>query len=451
MAVRLGVPESVAGVPLARRLAWVTLARVLFLVVALGALAFINVKRGFDVGSTSVQIIVAAVAASFALAGVYAAFLRSGRALVALATTQLVLDQATWTVLVYLTGGAASGATSFYGLTCLLGGFLIGLRGSAIAGVTGIAFYALLIVALHTGRLGPPPDQEPAIYAVSAQQLLYYLLINVLVVVVVTLLTSYLVDRLRAASGQLVEAEARAESAERLAVLGRLAAGLAHEIRNPLGSIAGSVQLLRTSQELSEEDKKLCEIIQREASRLNDLVSDMMDVARPRKPELRTVNVSRLAREVVSLASRSGRAVSDVAVVFSGEDDLSVRADAAQLQQLIWNLIRNAVQASNAGGAVRVRVEEQDDKVLLTVEDDGVGIDPQAMDRLFDAFYSTRSHGTGIGLAVVKRIADEHGFVLRVQSERGSGAAFQVQLGPRVPSDAGDSTVVRVGSMPPPP
>jgi two-component system sensor histidine kinase HydH len=451
MAVRLGVPESVAGVPLARRLAWVTGARVLVLVVALGALAFINVKRGFYVGATSVQIIVGAVAAAFALAGLYAAVLRTGRGLVALAMAQLVLDQATWTVVVYLTGGAASGATSFYGLTCLLGGFLIGLRGSAIAGLTGIVFYAVLITALYAGRLAPPPDQEPAIYSVSGEQLLYYLLVNVLVVVVVTLLTSYLTDRLRAASGQLVEAEARAENAERLAVLGRLAAGLAHEIRNPLGSIAGSVQLLRTSHELSEDDKKLCEIIQREAARLNDLVSDMMDVARPRKPELRTVNVSRLAREVVALASRSGRAVSDVTIVFSGEDSLCVRADAAQLQQLIWNLIRNAVQASNAGGAVNVRVEDREGKVQLVVEDDGVGIEPDAVERLFDAFYSTRSHGTGIGLAVVKRIADDHGFTIAVQSERGSGAVFRVVLGPRLTPGGEEGPVAQLGSMPPPP
>src|SRR5260221_11735138 len=137
MAVRLGVPESVAGIPLVRRLAWVIGARVVLLVVALGAVAVVNIERGFDVGSTTVQIVVASVAASFALAGIYAAVLRSGRRLVGLATAQLVLDQATWTVLVYLTGGAASGATSFYGLTCLLGGVLIGLRGSTIAGVTG--------------------------------------------------------------------------------------------------------------------------------------------------------------------------------------------------------------------------------------------------------------------------------------------------------------------------
>jgi signal transduction histidine kinase len=451
MAVRLGIPEAVAGIPLARRLAWVVGARVLFLVVAMSALAFVNVKQGFDVGATTVQIVVGTVAASFALAGIYAAVLRTGKGLVELATAQLVLDQATWTVLVYVTGGATSGATSFYGLTCLLGGFLIGLRGSAIAGVTGIAFYGVLVLALFYGRLAPPPDQPPGIYAVSAEQLASYLLLNVLVVVVVTLLTSYLADRLRAASGRIVEAEARAESAERLAVLGRLAAGLAHEIRNPLGSIAGSAQLLRSSQVLSDEDKKLCEIIQREAARLNDLVSDMMDVAKARKPELRIVDAARLAREVVALASRSGRAVSDVHILFSGEESLCVRADASQLRQLIWNLVRNAVQASTAGGSVGVRVEEVVGAGFLVVEDDGVGIDPDAKERLFDAFFSTRTHGTGIGLAVVKRIADEHGFSIDVASERDRGARFRVALGPRLPPDGTEVNLPpHLHSVPPP-
>lgn len=452
MAVRLGVPESVAGMPLVRRLAWVTGVRIALLSVALGAVAVVNIKRGFDVGSTTVQIVVATVAAAFALTGVYAAVLRTGRRLEALATAQLVLDQATWTVLVYLTGGAASGATSFYGLTCLLGAFLIGLRGSTIAGLTGMACYALVTTALFFGRLAPPGDQAPEVYAVTGEELAYYLLVNVLVLVVVTLLTSYLADRLRTAGGRIVEAEARAESAERLAVLGRLAAGLAHEIRNPLGSIAGSVQLIRTSPSLSAEDRKLCEIIQREAARLNELVTDMMDVARPRRPEPAVVNASRLALEVVELASKSGRAVSDVTVTYTGDEGIAVRADAAQLRQLIWNLVRNAVQASTVGGTVRVSVKSELAAVVLRVEDDGVGIEPEAKERLFDAFFTTRSHGTGIGLAVVKRIADDHGFAIDVESERGRGAVFRVRLGPRQVVDGELPHVpLSFSSVPPPP
>jgi signal transduction histidine kinase len=451
MAVRLGVPENTAGQTLERRLAWVTAARVAFLTLCLGAFAAINVRKGFTVGETSGQIVVATLAGAFALAALYAGVLRRGRRLVELATAQLLLDQVTWTILVYLTGGAASGATSLYGLTCLLGAFLIGLRGSIIAGVSGIALYVSVGTLLYSGHIAPPDDQPISLYAIRGQEFSYHVLVNVLVLVIVTMLTSYLADRLGRAAGRLVEAEERAERAERLAVLGRLATALAHEIRNPLGSIAGSAQLLRTSRALSEEDRHLCEIIQRETARLNDLVTDMMDVARPRKPELVTVNATRTAREVVDLASKSGRGT-DVHVVFDGEEVLAVKADPAQLRQLVWNLVRNAVQASNAGGEVRVGVQLRDGNVVLSVQDGGIGIEPEARERLFDAFFTTRSHGTGIGLAVVKRIADEHGFAIEVDSERGAGATFRVTMGPRYPL-SGESPALPAhrSSVPPPP
>jgi len=451
MPVRLGVPEGVAGLTLARRLAWVIGARVAILLLSLGAIAAINVDKGFDVGATTVQIVVATLAGAFALAAVYAAILRRGRHLVGLAEAQLVLDQVTWTILVYVTGGAASGATSFYGLTCLLGAFLIGLRGSAIAGLSGIGLYVAVATLLYSGYLPPPVDQPVEAYAIPGELLSYHILVNVLVLVVVMMLTSYLADRLRRASGRLVEAEARAESAERLAALGRLSAALAHEIRNPLGSIAGSAQLLRTSRALGDDDRRLCEIIQRETSRLNDLVTDMIDVARPRKPDLVIVNATRTAREVVDLAAKSGRG-SDVHVAFAGDEALGVEADPAQLRQLVWNLVRNAVQASVAGGEVRVAVRMAGQDVVLTVEDEGVGIDSQAKERLFDAFFTTRSHGTGIGLAVVKQIADEHGFRIDVESEQGEGATFRVTLGSRK-SLSGETAAVAVtgSSVPPPP
>jgi signal transduction histidine kinase len=214
-----------------------------------------------------------------------------------------------------------------------------------------------------------------------------------------------------------------------MAALGRLAAGLAHEIRNPLGSIAGSVQLLRSGKGLNEEDSRLCEIIQSEASRLNDLVTDMMDLSRPRKPELGVVDAAEVAREVVALASKSGRAVSDVDVRFETDDGPTrVRADSAQLRQLVWNLVRNAVQASEAGALVTVSVRNDPDGIALSVVDRGVGIDAAQMPRLFDAFFTTRSQGSGVGLAVVKRIADEHGFLIHVSSQAGRGATFRVLM-----------------------
>ena len=146
-----------------------------------------------------------------------------------------------------------------------------------------------------------------------------------------------------------------------------------------------------------------------------------------------TLDVVRLVREVVELAGRSGRATTDVAISLRAPQTALVRADGAQLRQLTWNLVRNAVQASSAEDEVQVEltIDPTTDHVWLTVKDDGVGLDQVAKERLFDAFFTTRTQGTGVGLAVVKRIADEHGFSIHVESEPGAGATFRIDMGKR--------------------
>ena len=144
---------------------------------------------------------------------------------------------------------------------------------------------------------------------------------------------------------------------------------------------------------------------------------------------LASVDIANLAREVVALSSGSGRGVSDVAVRYEGLDKAEVQADGAQLRQLVWNLVRNAVQASRPADEVVVATRRDDQgAVELSVSDKGPGIDASAHERLFDAFFTTRSQGTGVGLAVVKRIADEHGFAIQVESSAGQGATFRVVL-----------------------
>jgi signal transduction histidine kinase len=303
-----------------------------------------------------------------------------------------------------------------------------------LAGIVGFSCYSVLVTLMQGEWLLPPPDQALSAYQVTTSEVAYYGLVNLLVLVVVAVLAVYLAERLRLTGGELTEARERAEQAERMAAMGRLAAGLAHEIRNPLSSIAGSIQLLRGGQGLSAEDRQLCEIVLRESARLDDLVTDMLDLSRPRPPEIVTLDVVPVVREVVELASRSGRAATDVAVELEAPEHAVGRADGAQLRQLAWNLVRNAVQASTAGDVVRVALTVvpvgNERRIFFAVEDDGPGLDEEARDRLFDAFFTTRTQGTGVGLAVVKRIADGHGFSIDVQSELGQGARFVVNLGP---------------------
>jgi signal transduction histidine kinase len=423
--MRLGVGAS-AESSLAVRLAWLLALRLLVVTAFFGILTTFYLG-GFSLNAFSGKVALITIAGAYAASAVYAAALRRGRHIPLIAFAQLVTDQLTWTSIVYISGGPSSGAVSLYGLTCLSGAILLGPRGAMVAALAGASSYALLCAGFVLRALGPPPDQPAEAYVTSWSDLRYPFLVNLLAIVVVTLLASYLAERLRLTGGRLVVATERAEQAERLAALGRLAAGLAHEIRNPLGSIAASIELLRTGGTLSTEDRELCSIVERETARLNDLVGDMLDLSRPRAPSKGLVDVAVTAADVVVLASRSGRGA-DVRVRYEGPESALIFADAAQIRQVVWNLVRNAIQASSAADEVLVRVSVGEGERVLEVRDRGQGISPEARERLFDAFFTTRSQGMGIGLAVVKRILDDHGFGIEVESVAEQGTVFRVRI-----------------------
>lgn len=221
-----------------------------------------------------------------------------------------------------------------------------------------------------------------------------------------------------------------AERAERHAALGRLAASLAHEIRNPLGSISGSVQIVRES-ELVEEDKRLLGIVVSEVERLDALVTDMLDLTKPRTPELANVDIAKLAREVVDVARRNAQNTKNVTIThtLSADDVMMARADGDQMRQVLWNLIKNALQASPKNANVTVSVQRKDTgEVQFEVRDEGPGVPAESQKRMFEMFYSGREHGLGIGLALVKQIVDAHHGTIEITNGSPRGAIFRVTL-----------------------
>lgn len=424
--MKLGLPAGVDA-PLARRLATLTFLRLLVLVALLVIVERVYLQS-LPFGGFSSIVALVTVAVAFSMSALYTIALRSGRWLRQLATIQLVTDQLTWTAIVYISGGVTSGSTSLYGLTCVTGAILVGTRGVAWAAGVGMASYAALSALLATGAIPPPPDQPLGAYELDPEHMAYPVFSTLVATALVSMLASYLAERLRVFGGRLEKAERRAEEAEHLALLGRLAAALAHEIRNPLGSIRGSIELLRTGGTLDDEDQHLCQIIERETARLNDLVTDMLDLSRPRAPELQEVDLVEVATGVVDLAERAGEG-SEIAVRFEGPEKAVVRADPAQMRQLLWNLVRNAIQASDEGTQVEVMIDSDEaEGATLLVRDQGAGIPPSKRDHIFEAFYTTRSHGVGIGLAVVKQVSDAHGFELGIDSAEGEGTTVAVRI-----------------------
>ncbi|HSD90825.1 MAG TPA: ATP-binding protein [Kofleriaceae bacterium] len=225
---------------------------------------------------------------------------------------------------------------------------------------------------------------------------------------------------------ELKRLEQHARRAERMATVGQLAAGVAHEIRNPMASISGSIELLRQSPQASEDDRTLMSIVQREVQRLNNLIGDLLDYANPRAKQTVDFDLGSLVEETVQVA-RGDQNFADVELTATVDQPLAVHADPAKLRQVVWNLVRNAADAASTGGKhVRVEARRVDEGVRIVVEDDGTGIPEQLVGRIFDPFVTTKQKGTGLGLATCHAIVTEHGGRIDVETEVGKGTKMIV-------------------------
>lgn len=234
-----------------------------------------------------------------------------------------------------------------------------------------------------------------------------------------------------------VEAELRRK--DRLAAVGGLAASVAHEVRNPLAAMAGSAELIDRAS-LSDEDHRLLAIITREAARLERMVNDMLSFTRPRPLEFADADLANVAKEVVE-AFRADPSQAELTLSFESPPSLVARVDRASITQLVWNLVRNAAEASDRQGSVDVRVEGDGNEARIVVSDDGRGIAPEQLDRIFEPFRSGRLEGFGFGLALAQRIVRDHGGRIDVESELGEGARFTVTLPLRAPAPASGTFV----------
>jgi signal transduction histidine kinase len=215
---------------------------------------------------------------------------------------------------------------------------------------------------------------------------------------------------------------------ERLSALGQLSAGLAHEIRNPLASISGAAAILARSQALDPKNAKCLEIITKESERLNGLLTNFLNFARPRPPRLQTMQLGPVLENVLELASHGVRGKS-IRFEKSVETGLPpVECDPEQLEQVLLNLMINAIEASPEGGTVTLCAGAQDDKIAIGVVDRGDGVAPAHIDRLFDPFFTTKEHGTGLGLPVAHQIVRLMGGSLAAHANGERGMTFSVLL-----------------------
>lgn len=236
------------------------------------------------------------------------------------------------------------------------------------------------------------------------------------------------------------ELEEAVRKADRLSTLGTLAAGLAHEIKNPLGGIRGAAQLL--DMELAEDDelRDCTRVVLKEVQRVNRIVEELLDLSSPRSLNLVGVNLHKILAHIVFLQQQASEAKN---IIFQRHLDPSIPpilADEGKLTQLFLNLVKNAVEAVGDSGIVEIssrvvseysmtqKGERRSRMVAIEIADNGAGIPPEAIENLFTPFYTTKEKGTGLGLAICQKIVAEHRGMIRVDSEPGRGTTFIIML-----------------------
>jgi signal transduction histidine kinase len=306
----------------------------------------------------------------------------------------------------------------------------LGVGGSLLFTVLACATYLSSLLRIDWELYGIPADQWPE------------LSLRVMSLAVIGFLAQRLAEanRLEARRAQAVaeelaeanrnlqKAEAVARRSERLAALGQLSAGLAHELRNPLGTMRGSAEMLRNNLPPGNEvAAELAGFISSEVDRINSLVTRFLDFARPLEVQPQPAELSEVVDRAIAQLERD--TPRQVAVYKNYSPDLRpFPFDAELIERVVYNLLLNAVQATPSGGAVTVKTRPAEADVEISVIDRGSGIAPEQVENIFNPFFTTKKDGAGLGLAIVSKIVDLHGGRISVESEPGKGSVFRVFL-----------------------
>jgi two-component system, NtrC family, sensor histidine kinase PilS len=227
---------------------------------------------------------------------------------------------------------------------------------------------------------------------------------------------------------QIKKLEDEIKKKEKLAAIGELSSNIAHEIRNPLASLKGSIELLREDSVSPDYKERLMGIALKEMERLNHIITDFLTYSRPTLPVFQTFDVRELLDETVELLQNIDHNKGRITFRKNYSSPLFVHADPQKMHQVFWNLGVNAIEAMPEGGELSISADSINDCIAITFEDSGFGIDQKDIGKVFYPFFTTKGHGTGLGLAIAYRIIDEHKGRISVKSTSGIGTAFEIIL-----------------------
>jgi len=351
-----------------------------------------------------------------------------GRGRAALAYAQVVFDLLLITALVHISGGVGSSTYFLYLFPIIAASLVISGRAGFLAASLSAILFGALVDGTYFGLI--PYFRPEHVVETSLGSLLVTIFIAWAVFFVIASLMNYLTASLRKTRQALKAAERELLVRERLSEAGRVSASLAHEIRNPLAAISGSVQVLKKELPLDPEQRRLMDIVLKESLRVSQSLEQFLDFALPAKQVFSVINLPEIMDETLRILKAGGVMNGKVEVAGNFRDaSISFLGNAGQFKQVFWNLVKNSLAAMPDGGRLTVDFELPNRKeVRVRVADTGRGLSDEDKEHLFEPFYSGFENGRGLGLAVVRRIVDDYDGRIEVRSEPGRGTEVLITL-----------------------
>jgi two-component system sensor histidine kinase PilS (NtrC family) len=356
---------------------------------------------------------------------VYFAWLCKKKYLHALAYTQIIIDTFIVTAIVFVTGCYHSIFTFLYLLVIIYAAMLLFAQGSFSVALASSFQYGFLIELEYLKIITPMSENQTLAMVVDQHHILYRVVITISAFFATAALSGILSLQLKTARKDLKIAQEHLKRVEKMAAVDEIVSGIAHEIKNPLASLSGSIQMLREDMAPTGENDKLMQIILRETDRLRQIVTDIRLISKPGRTNAELIDISKAIDDVKTLFDNTPDWHARINIVTRLERDLYVYMDTVHLQQILWNLIKNAAESIEGKGKIKVSLYSPKHKrIYLTIQDTGLGIDKKIAPHIFDPFFTTKRDGTGLGLSIIHRIVDTYDGMIDFESIPGKGTVF---------------------------
>ena len=358
---------------------------------------------------------------------------------------QIGIDLAILTLVLHFSGGVTNPLVLFYTFHTFIASMLLSARIAALVAVVSALLIALLGVGEYAGWIPHHPLRSVGLFEVAgleSRALAVWILTLATVLAVTVYFVSTILARLRSSERELAGLSEQLALSEKLASIGTLAAGVSHEINNPIGVIANKTDILRCRIDDGDDEVELLreiDTIDRHVGRVRSITEGLLAFARETPFELRPADLGDVVREAAELVKVSYRQEDVTLEVAPPPGRLLVRASVNHLLQVLVNVLLNARDASTSGAGVRVSTRAVgESELVVDIQDHGEGIAPENLPKIFDPFFTTKEidRGTGLGLALSHGLVERHGGRVEVESEQGVGTTFSICL-PRAVSDAG--------------